>query len=87
LSPIHPSLWSPSLVLHQWIGDEVVVVQADKEVCVAMAESQVDILGRMMEFLSGKDLTGYDYISVGKDGFVLISVKPAIGVTQLANDL
>jgi hypothetical protein len=29
----------------QWIGDEVEVVQANKEVCVAMAGSQVDILG------------------------------------------
>jgi hypothetical protein len=52
-----------------------------------MAESQVDILGRKMECLSGKDIMGYDYISVGKDGFVLISVKPAIGVNRLAHDL
>jgi hypothetical protein len=71
----------------QWIHDEVKVVHADEELCVAMAESQVDILGRKMECLSGKYLTGYDYISVGKDGFVLISVKLAIGVTQLAHDL
>jgi hypothetical protein len=40
-----------------------------------------------MECLSGKDLMGYDYISVSKDGFVLISVKPAIGVTRLTKDL
>jgi hypothetical protein len=71
----------------QWINDEVEVVQADEEVCVAMAESDVDILGRKMEFFSGKDLMGYDYISVGKDGFVSISVKPAIGATRLAYDL
>jgi hypothetical protein len=71
----------------QWISDEVEVVQADEEVCVAMAESQVDILGGKMECLSGKDLMGYDYISVDKDGFVLISVKPAISATQLAHDL
>jgi hypothetical protein len=30
----------------QWIGDAVEVVQANEEVCVAVAESQVDILGR-----------------------------------------
>jgi hypothetical protein len=30
---------------------------------------------------------GYDYISVGKDGFVLISVKLAIAATRLAQDL
>jgi hypothetical protein len=40
-----------------------------------------------MEYLSGNDLMGYDYISVGEDGFVLISVKPTIGATRLAHDL
>jgi hypothetical protein len=65
----------------------VKVVQADEEVCIAVAESQVNILGRKMECLSGKDLMGYDYISIGKDGFVLISVKSAIGAIRLAHDL
>jgi hypothetical protein len=45
-----------SSILHQciiqWIGDEVEVVQADEEVCVAVAESQVNILGGKMECLS-----------------------------------
>jgi hypothetical protein len=75
---IHAKECVPS-TLHQcviqWIGDEVEVVQADEEVCVAMAESQVNIMGVEMECLSGKDLMGYDYISIGKDGFVLISVN------------
>jgi hypothetical protein len=71
----------------QWIGDEVEVVQADEEVCIAMAKSQVNILGGKMECLSDKDLMGYDYISVGKDGFVPISVNPVIGATRLAHDL
>jgi hypothetical protein len=87
---IHTNDCVPS-TLHQciiqWIGDEVEMVQANEEVCVAMAESQVNILGGKMECLSTKDLTGYDYISVGKDGFVLISVNPVIGVTQLAHNL
>jgi hypothetical protein len=65
----------------------VEVVQADEQVCVVVAESQVDVLGEKMECLSGKDLMGYDYISIGKDGFVPISVKPAIGATRLAHDL
>jgi hypothetical protein len=65
----------------------VEVVQANEEVCVAMAKSQVDILGGKMECLSGKDLTGYNYISVVKDGFVPISVKSTIGATRLAHDL
>jgi hypothetical protein len=71
----------------QWIGDEMEVVQANEEVCVAVAESQIDILGRKMECLSGKDLMGYYYISIGKDGLVPISLKPAIGATWLAHNL
>jgi hypothetical protein len=71
----------------QWISEEVKVVQSDEEVCVVVAGSQVDILGGKMECLSGKDLMGYDYISIDKDRFVPISVKPAISATQLAHDL
>jgi hypothetical protein len=65
----------------------VEVVQADVEVCVAMAESQVDILGGKMECLSGKDLMGYDYISIDRDGSIPIIVKSEISVTRLAHDL
>jgi hypothetical protein len=71
----------------QWVGDEVEVVKADEDVCIAMTESQVDIQGGKMKCLNGRDLSGYDYVSIGKDGFVPISVKPAIGVTRLAHDL
>jgi hypothetical protein len=63
------------------------VVQADEEVCVVVVESQVDIVGGKMECLSSKDLMGYDYISIGKDGFVPISVKSMIGATWLAHNL
>jgi hypothetical protein len=87
---IHANECVPS-TLHQcvihWIGDEVEVVQADEEVCIVVDESQVNILGQKMECLSGKDLMGYDNISVGKDGFVTMSVKPAISATRLAHDL
>jgi hypothetical protein len=87
---IHANECVPS-TLHQcmiqWINDEVEVVQADEEVCIAMAKSQVDMVGRKMECLSGKDLMGYDYISVGKDGLVSISVKLVIGATRLAHNL
>jgi hypothetical protein len=81
---IHTNECVPSSLhqcMKQWISDEVEVVQADEEVCIAVAKSQVDILGGKMECLSDKDLMGYDYISVNKDGFVPINVKPAIGVT------
>jgi hypothetical protein len=63
------------------------VVQADEGVCIVVTESQVDIQGEKMKCLTGRDLMGFDYISIGKDGFVLICVKPAICVTQLAHDL
>jgi hypothetical protein len=52
-----------------------------------MTDSQVNISGAKIECLSNKDLMGYDYISIGKDGFAPISVKPMIGVTRLAHDL
>jgi hypothetical protein len=65
----------------------VEVVQADEDVCIAVTESQVDIQGRKMKCLTGRDLMGHDYVSIGKDGFVPISVKPAIGATRLTHDL
>jgi hypothetical protein len=71
----------------QWVGDEVEVVQADEDVCVAMTESQVNIQGGKMKCLTGRDLMVYDYVSISKDGFVPISVKSAIGATQLAHYL
>jgi hypothetical protein len=40
-----------------------------------------------MKCLTGTDLMGYDYVSIDKDGFVSISVKPVIGATRLAHDL
>jgi hypothetical protein len=63
------------------------VVQVNKDVCIAMIESQVDIQGGNMKCLTGRDLLGYDYVSVSKDRFVPISVKPAIGATRLAHNL
>jgi hypothetical protein len=87
---IHANECVPS-TLHQcviqWVGNEVEVVQVDEDVWIAMTESQVDIQGGKMKCLTGRDLSGYDYISVGKDGFVPISVKPVIGATRLAHDL
>jgi hypothetical protein len=40
-----------------------------------------------MKCLTSRDLMGYNYVSIGKDGFVPISVKPAIGTTRLDHDL
>jgi hypothetical protein len=52
-----------------------------------MTESQVNIKGGKMKCLTGRDLLGYDFVSVGKDGFAPISVKSVIGATRLAHDL
>jgi hypothetical protein len=65
----------------------VEVVQADEDMCITVTESQVDIQGGKMKCLTGRDLTGYNYVSIGKDWFVPISVKPMIGATRLAHDL
>jgi hypothetical protein len=59
----------------------VEVVQPDEDVYITVTESQVNIQGRKMKCLTGRDLTGYDYVSINKDGFVPISVKPIINAT------
>jgi hypothetical protein len=87
---IHVNKYVPS-TLHQcivqWILIQVEVVKADDTVCVAVAESQEDVQGGCMKRLTGRDLTDYDYVSVGKEGFVPISVKPMISATRHANDI
>jgi hypothetical protein len=68
----------------QWVGDKVEVIWADEAACIFLAEPQVDVQGGgRMECLSGRDLTDYDFVSAGKDGFVLISVKPTTNATRL----
>jgi hypothetical protein len=62
----------------QWIGDEVEVIAADDVACVAMAETHEDLQDREVHFLSGRDLSEYDYISVGQHGFVPVNVKPTV---------
>jgi hypothetical protein len=38
-----------------------------------------------MSCLTGWDLTEYDYVSVGSDGFMPISVRPMTSVTRLTD--
>jgi hypothetical protein len=45
-------------------------------VCVATAEARDEMQNRDVACLSGRDLSDYDYISVGKDGLVPVSIKP-----------
>jgi hypothetical protein len=85
---IHVNSCVPSM-LHQcvieWVGDKVEVINAYEIAYVAMVEPQVDVHGGSMKCLSGRDLTDYDYVSVGKEEFMPISVKPMVNMTQLNN--
>jgi hypothetical protein len=65
----------------------VEVVKADEAVCVAMVEPQVNMQGGMMECLTRQDLMDNDFMSMGKDGFVPINVKPMINTTRLNDDM
>jgi hypothetical protein len=61
--------------LIQWVGDDIEVVHAETSACIAMADSSiwthVDV-----KCLLGLDLSNYDFLSVSKDGFVPVHVKP-----------
>jgi hypothetical protein len=48
---------------------------------IAVAESQVDVQDGQMRCSTGRDLVEYDYVSVGKEGFITISMKPMISMT------
>jgi hypothetical protein len=84
---IHANGCIPS-TLHQcviqWVGDEVEVIEADNSVCVAIAESQEGLQDGEVEWLSRQDLSEYDFVSVGRQGFVPVNVKPTM-VTRLEN--
>jgi hypothetical protein len=77
---IHANGCVPS-TLHQcvvqWVGDEV-----DDSACVALAESQEYLQEGEVKCLTGRDLSDYDFVSIGHNGFVPINVKPMV-VNQL----
>jgi hypothetical protein len=59
------------------IDDEINVVHADASAYIALANATADWQHGSTQFLLGKDLIGYDFLSVLKDGFVPVSVKLA----------
>lgn len=63
--------------LIQWVGDEVEIVEADNSACVALMEMSADWQHGEMACLTGRDLSEFDFISVEKEGFKAIHVKPA----------
>jgi hypothetical protein len=45
---------------------------------VALAEAQGNLQEGEVKCLMGRELSDYDYISIGHDGYVLVNVKPMI---------
>jgi hypothetical protein len=85
---IHANCCIPSTLhqcLIQWVDDDVEVIEADNSACIALTEAPVDWQHGEMRCLTGRDLSDYDYINIGKDGFVPINAQPA-GIARL-NDL
>jgi hypothetical protein len=77
---IHANCYIPS-TLHQflmkWIDDEIEVVHVDTSAYIALADATADWQHGSTRCLSGRDLIGYDFLSVSKEGFVPVSIKPA----------
>jgi hypothetical protein len=77
---IHANGCVPSTLhqfLVQWVGDQVEVIEADTAMCIALMETPMEWQHSNMRCLTGRDLSGYDFISVERDSFVPIHVKPA----------
>ena len=77
---IHANRCVPSTLhqfLIQWIDDEVEIVHADSSPYIALADASSDWRHGDIECLSGRDISGYDFLSVSKQGFVPVSVQPA----------
>jgi hypothetical protein len=76
---IHVKRYIPS-TLHQffiqWI-DEVEVVHVDASAYIALVDTTADWQHGSTQCLLGKDLTGYDFLSISKDEFVPMSVQSA----------
>jgi hypothetical protein len=77
---IHPNRCIPSTLhqfLIQWIDDETKVVHTYASAYIALADATAEWQHGDAQCLSGKDLTSYDFLSVSKEGFVSVSIKPA----------
>jgi hypothetical protein len=56
--------------LIQWIDNEIEVVHVDALAYISLADAMADWQHGSTQFLSTKDLTGYNFLSITKDGFV-----------------
>jgi hypothetical protein len=59
-------------------------VHADTSAYIVLADTTLDWQHGSAQCLSGKDLTGYDFLKVYKEGFVHMSVKP-VSEARLGN--
>jgi hypothetical protein len=78
---IHDNHCIPSTLhqfLIQWINDEIEVVHANMLAYIALADVTADWQHESAQYLLGKDLTGYDFLSVSKDEFVPMSMHGTI---------
>jgi hypothetical protein len=53
------------------------VVHANTSAYIALVDAMIDWQHGGAQCLSGRDITGYNFLSVSKEGFVSVSVKPA----------
>jgi hypothetical protein len=77
---IHANRCIPSTFhqfLIQWIDDKIEVVHVDVSAYIALADAMAERQHGGAQCLSRRDLIGYDFLSVSKEGFVPVSVKPA----------
>jgi hypothetical protein len=51
------------------------VVHADASAYIALADATADWQHGGAQCLSGRDLIGYDFLSISKEGFVPVSIK------------
>jgi hypothetical protein len=68
----------------QWVWDEVEIIHADGTTCIAIAIAGDGWQDDNVQRLTGRILVEFDYVSVEKDGFMPINVKP-VKVIQLEN--
>jgi len=76
---IHANRCVPSSLhqfLIQWVGDAVEVVHSDSSADVAVADAPTLGGHDAIACLSGRDLSSFEFISVTRQGFVPVSLKP-----------
>jgi hypothetical protein len=77
---IHANCCIPSTLhqcLIQWVDDDVEVIEADNSACADLTKMPVEWQFSEMGCLTGRDLSNYDYISIGGGGFVPMNEQPA----------